>query len=73
MTEEEVIVFKEYPLAVGQRIHLDGGFRRGDWLVIGMTDKKIHLRCPVSGREVEWERIFCFAGVSGPAEWPGAL
>ena len=73
MTEQQVIVFKEYPLVVGQKIHLEDGFRRGDWLVTGVTDKTIQLRCPVSGREVVWERTFCFAGVSTLAKWPGDL
>lgn len=70
MTEQQVIVFKEYPLAVGQKIHLEDGFRRGDWLVTGVTDKKIQLRCPVSGRNVEWERTLCFAGTATRRQWP---
>ena len=70
MTEQKVIIFKEYPLEVGQKIHVKGGSRRGDWLVIGMTDKKIKLQCPVSAREVEWEKIFGFVELSTRAEWP---
>ncbi len=73
MAEQEVIFFKEYPLSAGQRIHIEDGPRRGDWLVIGVTDKKIQLRCPVSGREVEWEKIFCLVSVSSGTEWPGAF
>lgn len=73
MAEHEVVFFREYPLTVGQKIHIEDGFRRGDWLVTGVTDEKIHLRCPVSGREVVWERTFCFAGVSALDKWPGDL
>lgn len=73
MSEHEVIVFKEYPLSVGQKIHIEDGIRRGDWLVIGVTDKMIQLRCPVSGKEVEWGKTFCFGGVMVRQKWPGVF
>jgi hypothetical protein len=44
---------------VGQKIKIDGGKRSGDWQVVGLTDAKVRLRCPVSGREFEWAR-FCY-------------
>lgn len=72
MSTDEVSVFRSYPLAVGQKIHIADGFRRGDWLVIEVGEKKVRLRCPVSGREVEWERIFFFAEEAG-GEWPANL
>ena len=67
---EQVIVFKEYPLQVGQKIHIADVRRRGDWLVIGVEEKKLRLRCPVSGREVEWERFCYFAEERPQEEWP---
>jgi hypothetical protein len=73
MTEHEVIVFKGYELEVGQKIHIDDGFRRGDWLVIGVGERKIKLRCPVSGVEIEWEKPFFLAEKRRQEEWPSNL
>ena len=70
MTEHEVVVFKEYQLRVGQKIHIGDGFRRGDWLVIGVGERKIQLRCPVSGVEIECEKTFFFAEKRLQREWP---
>ena len=70
MAEHKVLVFREYPLVTGDRIHIAGGNRRGDWLVVGVGERKIQLRCPVSGREVEWDRTFCFAEERYQPEWP---
>jgi hypothetical protein len=70
VTGHEVIVFKGYELAVGQKIHIVNGFRHGDWLVIGVGDRKIKLRCPVSGVEIEWQKPFLFAEKRRQAKWP---
>ena len=70
MAEHKVIVFREYPFAAGDKIHVADGCRHGDLLVIGVGERKIQLRCPVSGREVEWERTFGFTEERGQAEWP---
>ena len=59
MSKENILVFRPYPLQVGQKIHIDGGGRGGDWEIINVSDRKLKLRCPVSGREVEWDR-FCY-------------
>jgi len=56
---EKTVVFKPYPFELGQKIKIDGGKRAGDWQVVGLTDSKVTLRCPVSGREFEWAR-FCY-------------
>ena len=70
MAEHEVIVFKEYQLEVGQKIHIADGFRRGDWLVIGCGERKIQLRCPVSGIEIECDKTFFFAEKRRQPNWP---
>jgi hypothetical protein len=70
VAEHEVIVFREYQLKVGQKIHIADGFRRGDWLVIGCSERKIRLRCPVSGVEIECEKVFFFAEKRRQTEWP---
>jgi len=63
------LVFKPYPLQVGHRIFIESGPRRGDWLVIGLSDRKVRLRCPFSGREVEWDR-FCHLVEEKRGPWP---
>jgi len=65
-----VTLFQVYPLHVGQKINIADGPRRGDWLVIGLSERKMQLRCPVSGREVEWDR-FCYLVADREQEvWP---
>lgn len=59
MASETVTWFKPYAFKVGQKIHIDGGKRNGDWEVVGVSDAKVTLRCPISGREFEWAR-FCY-------------
>lgn len=63
------LVLKPYPLQVGHRIFIESGPRRGDWQVIGLSDRKVRLRCPFSGREVEWDR-FCYLVAEKHDQWP---
>ena len=48
-TVQTFLTFRPYPLQVGQKIFIDGGPRRGDWEVVGLSDRKVKLRCPFSG------------------------
>ncbi|WP_339133643.1 MAG: hypothetical protein WGN25_13315 [Candidatus Electrothrix sp. GW3-4] len=66
---ENVLFFKQYPLAPGQKIHIEDGPRKGDWLVIKVDEKKVVLRCPISGTEVSWNR-FCYFSEERKAEFP---
>ncbi len=59
MTRQKILIFKPYPFKPGQKIKIEGGKRAGDWEVVAITDSKVTLRCPVSGREFEWAR-FCY-------------
>ena len=70
MGRHEVLVFRPYPLEVGDKIHIAEGARRGDWEVIGISDRKMTLRCPVSFKEVEWDRFCVFVEKRVDAEWP---
>lgn len=70
---QQVKVFQTYPLRVGQKINIADGPRRGDWLVIGVSERKVRLRCPVSGREVEWERFCYLVEERSLEEWPGRM
>ncbi|HIJ90362.1 MAG: hypothetical protein OEV89_06300 [Desulfobulbaceae bacterium] len=69
MAQDQVAVFIPFPFVVGQKIHVEAGPRSGDWLVIGLSERKVQLRCPVSGREVEWDR-FCYLSETRKQEWP---
>ena len=71
MSSHNVTIFKPYAFEVGEKITIDSGPRRGDWQVVGISERKVMLRCPVSQREVEWDR-FCYLvekrkGVSWPS------
>lgn len=59
MERYDVTLFKPYPFKVGQKIRIESGKRKGDWEVVGVSDAKVTLRCPISLREFEWAR-FCY-------------
>jgi len=67
---ETITVFKPYPFAAGQKIHIDGGPRGGDWEVQAVTDRRVTLRCPVSGRTLEWNRFCYHVGERSQEIWP---
>lgn len=72
MTPTGVAVFRTYPFSAGQKIHIEDGPRAGDWEVVGVTQKRVKLRCPISGREVEWFR-FCYSvDESQERPWPSS-
>ena len=70
MTQAQVTTFRRHPLEPGQKIRILDGPRGGDWLVIGVDERKMQLRCPVSGKEVEWDRFCTVADVLEGEEWP---
>jgi len=55
----KVTVFAPFAFYEGQKINIENGPRKGDWEVVGVTERKVTLRCPVSLREFEWNR-FCY-------------
>ena len=55
----KVTVFTPFEFHEGQKIFIASGPRRGDWEVVGITERKVKLKCPVSLREFEWDR-FCY-------------
>ncbi|MHC4479761.1 MAG: hypothetical protein ACYS1C_02170 [Planctomycetota bacterium] len=70
MAEHRVTIFRPYPFEVSQKIRIEGGPREGDWEVVGVTERTLRLRCPISGRELEWKR-FCYSVEEREqAEWP---
>jgi len=70
MTTQKVTFFRFYPFKVGQKIHIQDGPRKGDWEVIGVNDRKVKLRCPISLREFEWDRFCYFIEERDTSEWP---
>ncbi|WP_457551646.1 hypothetical protein [Desulfobacula sp.] len=67
--DHHVIVFKQYPFKVGQKIRIEGSKRSGDWEVVGLSDAKVTLKCPISKKEVNWDR-FCYFFEEKIQEWP---
>jgi hypothetical protein len=70
MNEKTVTIFRPYAFQVGQKIYIEDGPRRGDWEVVGLSDRKVKLRCPLSGREVEWDRFCYFVEETEDGPWP---
>ncbi|MFZ7127218.1 MAG: hypothetical protein ACOWWM_13775 [Desulfobacterales bacterium] len=70
MDKKPVLIFRPYPFEVGQRIFIESGPRYGDWEVIGVSERKVTLRCPVSNREMEWNRFCYFVEASEDSPWP---
>jgi hypothetical protein len=70
MRKDAVVVFRPYPFEVGQKIYIEAGPRRGDWEVIGVGDRKLTLRCPISKREFEWNRFCYFIEEEVGGTWP---
>ena len=70
MPSSNITVFQPYPFESGQKIRIDGGPRGGDWEVVGIGERKVKLKCPVSGREVEWDRFCYFVEDREKQQWP---
>jgi len=70
MAEETVFVFRPFDFEVGQKITIQGGPRRGDWEVIGCSERKVKLKCPITHKEVEWDRFCYLLGKSENEKWP---
>ena len=54
---------------LSQKIHIKGSRRQGDWEVVGLSDTKVTLRCPISHKEVSWAR-FCYFAEEKDQAWP---
>ena len=70
MKNKTVTIFRPYAFQVGQKIYIEDGPRHGDWEVVGLSDRKVKLRCPLSGREVEWDRFCYFVEETSDSPWP---
>ena len=70
MKGNKVTFFQLYPFRLGQKIHIKGGPRRGDWQVVGVSERKVKLRCPISLRELDWDRFCYFVEEREDVRWP---
>jgi hypothetical protein len=70
MKTHKVTVFRPYPFQVGQKIHIESGRRRGDWEVIGLSERKVMLRCPISQREFDWNQFCYLVEEQENVQWP---
>lgn len=70
MSEYDVTIFKPYAFEIGEKITIESGPRRGDWEVIGMSERKVKLRCPITLRELEWDRFCYLVEKLRGVEWP---
>lgn len=66
---ENVTIFRQYSFRIGEKIHIADGQRRGDWQVVALTDTKVTLQCPKSGRVFSFNR-FCYALETREQKWP---
>ena len=70
MERHRVTVFTPYPFEIGQKIRIDGGPRDGDWEVIGLSEHKVTLRCPITKKEFKWDRFCYFVEEKENEQWP---
>jgi hypothetical protein len=70
METHKVSFFSPYPFKPGQKIYITSGPRKGDWLIVEVTDRKVKFRCPVSFREFEWDRFCYFVEDRELTQWP---
>jgi hypothetical protein len=67
---DTVLILRPYPVRVGQKITIEGGPRGGDWEIIGVGDRKLRLRCPISHRELDCD-WFCYVVTEAAGiPWP---
>ena len=70
LTTDDVTIFRPYPFKIGQKIRIEGGKRAGDWQVMAVGERKMTLRCPISGREFEWDHFCYLTEAKHDEPWP---
>lgn len=70
MPKHRVTFFESYPFSLGQKIRIKGSHRAGDWEVVGLDDRTVTLRCPLSGREFAWNRFCYYLNDKENITWP---
>ena len=70
MSRYDVTVFRPCALSAGQKIRIEGGPIEGDWEVADVSDRKVRLRCPVTGKEIEKPLFHYCIEERKDQEWP---
>jgi len=70
VSNHKVTIFKQYPFELGQKIRIEESRRGGDWEVVGLSERKVVLRCPVSHKQVEWDLFCYFVEETDNSPWP---
>lgn len=70
MVNHKVTIFKPYSFEIGQKIRIEGSKREGDWEVVGIDDRNVTLRCPISKKEFTWDMFCYFAEEKDNSPWP---
>jgi hypothetical protein len=70
MDKARVFFFEPFEFKAGQKINLKSGPRRGDWLVKEVTEHKVLLKCPVTGKEIKPDRFCFFLEERLVEDWP---
>lgn len=68
--KHDVTVFKPYQFKIGQKIRIEDSRRKGDWEIVGISDHKVRLKCPISKKEFEWAQFCYFVEDEKDAIWP---
>ena len=55
---DTALILRPYPVRVGQKITIQAGPRRGDWEIIGVGERKLRRRGPISHKELDCD-WFC--------------
>jgi hypothetical protein len=67
---DTVLILRPYPVRAGQKITIEAGPRRGDWEIIGVSERKLRLRCPISHKELDCD-WFCYVVTEAAGiPWP---
>jgi hypothetical protein len=67
---DTVLILRPYPVRVGQKITIEAGPRRGDWEIIGVGERKLRLRCPISRKELDCDRFCYVVTETAGIPWP---
>ncbi len=66
----DVTVFSPYSFKVGQKIRIEDSRRAGDWEIADISEHKITLRCPISGKEFSWNKFCYLVEEEKNSTWP---
>ncbi len=68
--KHNVTMFTPYPVKVGQKIHINGSKRNGDWEIIEVGETKMTIKCPISHKEIKCDRFCYLVEETENKEWP---